>query len=305
LCVAYILTKIDLRDTAHVVASARIGYLVLALAIVLAAFPANAWRWKLLLREKGIDESLGWLTRAYLVSYTAGQVLPSSLGGDAVRIYETVRRHPGKGGPVAGSILLERALGGVATLVLAASGLLLAVGRYDIGVYIWIEAAFVLIAVVGAVSFFSRRVRPLLRRTAPLLRRIWIERQVRAVYEGIHSYREDRSLLAGVFGITLLVQAVGVLSIWASGKAVGVDLSPRPYFVMGPLLLLLVLVPFTISGLAIRESFFVSFLGQLSIGANEAFSAGLVFFVVILAAAVPGLVIWATESFVRSTSSPR
>jgi hypothetical protein len=64
-------------------------------------------------------------------------------------------------------------------------------------------------------------------------------------------------------------------------------------------------VPFTISGLAIRESFFVSFLGQLSIGANEAFSAGLVFFVVILAAAVPGLVIWATESFVRSTSSPR
>ena len=42
--------------------------------------------------------------------------------GDAVRIFETVRRHPGKGGPIAASVILERALGGAATLVLAAVG---------------------------------------------------------------------------------------------------------------------------------------------------------------------------------------
>lgn len=305
LCVLYILTKIDFGGTAHVVARARIPYLLLSLAIVLAGFPAAAWRWKLLLRAKGIDENIGWLTRAYLVSYTAGQVLPSSLGGDAVRIFETVKRHPGRGGPVAGSILLERALGGAATLVLAAIGFLLAVGRYNVGVYIWIELAFVLMAIVGGVTVFSRRARPLLRRTAPILRRLWIERQVRAVYEGIHSYRENVPLLAAVTGITLVIQGTWVFAIWASGKAVGIDLSPRPYYVMGPLLLLLVLVPFTVSGLAIRESFFVSFLGQLSIGANAAFSSGLLYFLVILAAAAPGLVIWAVEAFSGTAARPR
>ena len=56
-----------------------------------------------------------------------------------------------------------------------------------------------------------------------------------------------------------------MLAIWLAAKAVGVDLSPRPYYVMGPLLFLVMLVPFTINGLAVREAFFVSFLGQLGV----------------------------------------
>ncbi|HEX9415639.1 MAG TPA: lysylphosphatidylglycerol synthase transmembrane domain-containing protein, partial [Gaiellaceae bacterium] len=89
LCTAYILWKIDIGRTAHILASARIGYFLLAVAIMVFTIPPMAWRWKLLLRAKGIDDGLGWLTRAYFVSYMAGQVLPTSVGGDAVRIYET------------------------------------------------------------------------------------------------------------------------------------------------------------------------------------------------------------------------
>lgn len=303
-CVLYIVLKIDFHRTGHVIAHARFGYLALALALVLAAMPAAAWRWKLLLRAKGIDENVVWLTRAYLVAYTAGQVLPTAVGGDAARIYETARRHPGRGGAIAASILLERALGASATLLLAAIGFVLAVGRYDIGVYIWIELVAVVIAVVVVVALFSRSVRPLLRRAAPVLQRVWIERHVRSVYEGIHGYRKELPLLGGVTAITLLIQASGVFPIWASAKAVGIDLSPRPYFVMGPLLLLLVMIPFTISGLAIRESFFVSFLGQLSIGASQAFSAGLLFFAVLLLAALPGFTIWAAERAFAARPSP-
>jgi hypothetical protein len=72
-----------------------------------------------------------------------------------MRIFETSRRHPGRGGPVAGSVLLERALGGAATLALGAVGLALAVGRYDVGAYLWIEAAFVVATIV--LSRGSRR----------------------------------------------------------------------------------------------------------------------------------------------------
>jgi hypothetical protein len=296
LCTAYILWKIDVGKTAHIIGSAHVGYLLLALAIMAGTIPAMAWRWRLLLRAKGIDESLRWLARTYFVSYTAGQVLPSSLGGDAVRIYEAVRRHPGKSGPVAGSIVLERVLGGAATLLLAAVGFLLAIGRYNVGVYIWIELGFVVATVALGVVLFSRRARPLLRRTVPVLKKVWIERHVRAVYEGIHSYRENPVLLCAVTAATLVIQAAGVMAIWASGEAVGIDLSPRPYFVMGPLLLLIVLIPFTVSGLAVRESFFVSFLGELSVGADDAFSAGFLFFVVTLVVALPGLLIWAVEA---------
>jgi uncharacterized protein (TIRG00374 family) len=304
LCVAYILWKIDVSKTVHILVHARFGYFFAALAIMVGSVLPMAWRWQQLLRAKGIRDALPWLTRAYFVAYTAGQILPTAVGGDAVRIYETTRRHPGRGGAVAGSVLLERALGGAATLTLAAVGFALAIGRYDVGAYLWIELFFVVATVVLAVALFSVRMRPLLAKTVPLLRFLRVERPLRAVYEGLHSYRENVGLLLGVFGLTILVQAVRVLAIWLTGKGVGVTLSPRPYYVMGPLLFLVMLVPFTVNGLAVRESFFVSFLGNLGVGADPAFATGFLFFVVNLGLALPGAVVLAWEG-IRGLGSVR
>jgi uncharacterized protein (TIRG00374 family) len=303
LCVAYILWKIDVGETVDLLRSANIGYFVAAAAIMAGTVLPMAWRWQRLLRARSIDDRLGWLTRAYFVGYTAGQVLPTAVGGDAARIFETSRRHPGKAGPIAGSVLLERALGGTATLALAAVGFALAVGEYDVGAYLWIELGFVIATVVLAVAVFSRSARRPLARTVPLLRRLRLERPVRAVYEGIHAYRHHVRLLLGVFALTLVIQAVRVLAIWLSAEAVGIDLPPRPYYVMGPLLFLVMLVPFTINGLAVREAFFVSFLGQLGVSADAAFAAGFLFFLVTVALALPGALIIAWES-VRRPASP-
>ena len=60
---------------------------------------------------------------------------------------------------------------------------------------------------------------------------------------------------------------------------------------MGPLLFVVMLVPFTINGLAVREAFFVSFLGNVGVGADEAFAAGFLFFLVTIALSIPGAVI--------------
>jgi uncharacterized protein (TIRG00374 family) len=304
LCTAYIVWKIDLRQVLHILAHASLGYFLLALAIMVLSVWPMAWRWQKLLAARGIHDRLAWLVRAYFVAYTAGQVLPTAVGGDAVRIFETAKRHPGQGGPVAGSVLLERALGGAATLTLAGLGFALALGRYDVGAYLWIELAFVLGTVILAIGLFSRRVRPLLAKTVPLLRKLRLERPIRATYEGIHSYRHHPRLMVGVFSLTVAVQSVRVLAIWCAGKAVGVDLSPRPYYVMGPLLFLVLLMPFTVNGIAVRESFFVSFLGRLGVDADKAFATGFLFFAVTLCLSVPGGVMLGWQS-VRGLMKPR
>jgi uncharacterized membrane protein YbhN (UPF0104 family) len=230
-------------------------------------------------------------------------VLPTSLGGDASRIYETTRRHPGSGGAAAGTVLLERLLGGVATLVLAAVGFALAVGHYDVGGYLWAELVFVVGAAVAAIVLFSRRLHPLLQRTRPLLRAVRLERPLREAYLGLHAFRGDAPLLGAMFAVSLVVAAVRVLAIWCAGKAVGVDLSPRPYYVMGPLLFLVMLVPFTVNGLAVRESFFVSFLGTLHVKPDPAFATGFLFFVVTIVLALPGAAIVAVEGLRRTRRS--
>jgi glycosyltransferase 2 family protein len=304
LCVAYLVWKIDLGRTVRVIADADPWYLALAVVLMIVTIIPMAWRWQLLLRAKGVDDTLSWLTRAYFVSYAAGQVLPTSVGGDAVRIFETARRHPGRGDTAAATVLLERAIGGAGTLVLAGVGFLLAIGHYDVGAYLWVEGIFVVATIVFGFLLFSRRARPLLRLGKPLLALVRVDQLVSRVYVAMHSYRDHVGVLFAVFWVTLAVQALRVLAVWLSGKAVGIDLPPRPYYVMGPLLFLVMLIPFTINGFAVRESFFVSFLGNLGVDPDQAFAAGFLFFVVTILMGAPGAAILAWEGL-RSSRDPR
>jgi uncharacterized protein (TIRG00374 family) len=296
LATAYVVWKIDVSRTVEILGETRLGYFATAVALALVTTWPMALRWKWLLDAKGIHDRLSWLTRAYFVSYAASQVLPTAIGGDASRIYETARRHPGNTGTIAGAVVLERAIGGAATLLLAGVGLALAVGEYDIGAYLWIEAIFVVGTVVGAFLIFSRRARAWLRWVGPVLARVRVERPIRALYEGMHGFREHVGALLAVFVLTLGIQVARILSIWLCGEALGLGLSPRPYFVLGPLLFLVMLVPFTINGLAVREAFFIDFLTRLDVGADAAAATGFLFFATTIALALPGVAIVAWEA---------
>jgi len=289
--IAYILSKVDVGKTAHTIGSASPPWLVASALLTVATVLPMAWRWQQLLAARGIGDTVPWLVRAYFVSYAVGQVLPTSVGGDASRIFETSRRHPGRITEVTGSVLLERALGGAVTLVLAGIGLLLAVGRYPIGAYLWVELVFVAGTIVAGFVFFSRSVRSRLGFLLPYFRRLRVETAARAVYDGLHGYRDHGATLLTVGVVTAAAQLMRVLAIYASGRAVGIHLSVLPYVVLGPLLFLVMLVPFTVNGIGVREAFFVSFLGNLGIDHDSAFACGFLFFVMTILLALPGLAI--------------
>ena len=301
--VAYLVWKIDLGTTLDILRNASLGWFALSVAIMIFTVPVLAVRWGWLLDAHAIEEGVPWLTRAYFVAYTIGQVLPTSLGGDAVRVVETTRRHPGRATIVTGTVVLERGVGGAATVALGALGFLLSIGQYDVSAYLWLEGIFVLGTVVLGFLFFARSARPLLRRTQPIFVRLRIERLVRTFYQSIHHYRGRPRLLTRVLVLTLAVQTVRILSIWASARAVGIGLDPRIYFVFGPLLFLVMLVPFTLNGIAVREAFFVSFLGSVGVGANEAFAAGFLFFLVTVLLALPGAFVLLLEG-IRGETRP-
>ena len=192
LCTAYIIWKIDLGRTVHILAHAELRLFPLALAIMVRLGLADGLALAAAARGARDPRPARAGSSARTSSrYTAGQVLPTAVGGDAVRIYETARRHPGSGGPVAASVLLERALGGAATLdARRRSASRSRSGSYDVGAYLWVELAFVVASrAPGGAALLAPRCGRCWRGTAPLLRALRLERPVRAVYEGIHSYR--------------------------------------------------------------------------------------------------------------------
>jgi hypothetical protein len=304
LAVAYILSQVDLGKTKDIIASASVPWLFLSALLTVVTVPPMGWRWQQLLAVRGVHEPVAWLTRAYFVSYAVGQVLPTSVGGDASRIFETSRRHPGQITPITGSVLLERALGGAVTLLLAGVGLLLAIGRYPIGAYLWVELVFVIGTIAVAFVFFSRSVRRRLVFLGPIAQRFRVEKPARAVYEGLHGYRYHPGTLLVVAVVTAAMQLTRVVAIYASGRAVGIDLSLLPYVVLGPLLFLVMLVPFTVNGIGVREAFFVSFLGKLGIDHDHAFACGFLFFVMTILLALPGVAIVLWENVFGRTPVP-
>ena len=304
LAIGYLVWKVDIHAIVDTLLDANPWWFLLSVTIMIGTALPMALRWQWLMRAQGMPDTFAWLTRAYFVSYTASQVLPTSIGGDAMRVFETAKRHPGRTGDVTSIILLERGLGGAGDRSARRDRLRARdrdVRRERVPVARGGVRPRTLLLIF---LFFARSARPLLARTRPLLVRLRVDRPMRALYDGVHHYRGHVRLLIGVFVFTTAIQAVRVLSIWATGKAVGIDLGPRIYYVMGPLFFLVLLVPFTLNGIAVREAFFVSFLGSVGVPADQAFASGFLFFLVTTALALPGAGILLWES-IRGGSRPR
>jgi glycosyltransferase 2 family protein len=290
--IAYLLWQIDVGRTVDLIGSSNGFDLLAAYAIFVATTWGMAWRWRSLLASKGIDEPLGWLTKLYFVSYAASQVLPTGIGGDAVRIAAHARRRPDAKGEAAAAVLMERVVGSTGTLVLVAVGLALAIGRYsDIAILVWLELAFTAGLAALLVLLFSRRANAWLQARGATRR---LARAFQSVWAALHGYRAKPGVLGSVLVLTIAIQIARIFSIWFCGEAVGLDLSPLVYVILGPLLFLVMLVPFTINGLGVREAFFIAFLGRFDVSADAAFATGFLFYAVTIAASIPGgfILLW-------------
>jgi hypothetical protein len=291
---AYLIWQIDLRKTIDLIASSNGWYLLGAYVILLATTVGMAWRWQMLLASKGLHEPLSWLTKLYFMGYAAGQVLPTSIGGDTVRIAAHARRRPDAKGEAAGAVLMERVVGSAGTLVLVAIGLLLAIGRYNnIRELVILEVALSAGLVLALAIMFSRRTNAWLQERGGTRR---LARGFRALWDALHGYRSQPRALLLVLGATVVLQFIRIISIWLCGEAVGVDVSPLVYVILGPLLFLVMLVPFTINGLGVREAFFIAFLGRFGVDADAAFATGFLFYAVTVATSLPGGAIMLWES---------
>jgi uncharacterized protein (TIRG00374 family) len=293
---ALLLWQIDLGQTLDILRDSRWAYVAASLAIFLATTWLMAWRWWVLLAARDVHEPYHGLVRMYFVSYAASQVLPTAVGGDAVRIIEHARRRPDVRATAAGAVVMERILGLVGTLVLVAVALALAAGRYEgLRLLVILEIALLAAMIVLGLLLFSRRIgRHLEERLFPLGRRVKLEGPLQSLYRTMHEYRNSPGVLSAVLVVTLVAQFARVIAIWLCGEAVGIDVSPLVYIILGPLLFLVQMIPFTLNGIGVREAFFVAFLGRFDVPPEAAFAAGFLYYAVSIATSLPGgfILLW-------------
>ena len=276
----FVLRSIDLPAFWERVKGMNPLWILLALVAYALTQSISVWRWNRLLRAQHIEVEPRRLTESIWVSMFFNNFLPSNIGGDVVRIADTA--------PAAGSktlattvILVDRALGLTALLIVASSGALFA---SMLGVHVPGARWLWLASVIGAVAAIFVIAMPQLvgdtvsRALLPVraLKRPWLTERAQRLEDAVIRFRNAPSAVAGAFAGAIVVQITIVAFYLLTAQGLSV---PLPMFlgaVLIPVSLVVQMAPVSINGFGVREAVFAFFFRRFGLPADAAVALSLV-----------------------------
>lgn len=274
---------------------ADLRLLIGALGLTCLAVLASVAEWGVLIRTTRHSEPthsslFTWprLISQYLQSLFFTQVIPASVGGDAVRTVE-MGRHVGHS-KVLASLAGSRMAGmaGMAVWGLAAAVLLRdLLGK---GVLIAIAALAGVIIIIWCSALSSDRIAP--------HRLVWrvskrMGHALHAFTVAFGSYRRHPHAVAQCLLVGTVGWGINLFALAFAARAIGVDLSWTVLAVFIPLGLLSALLPISVNGLGVREGVLVALLVSTGVSATHAGAVSLLVDLQMVPFAVLGAVLWA------------
>ena len=272
----FVLRSIDLGAFWERVRGMNPWWLVLALAAYASQQMIGVWRWDRLLRAQHVEVAKRKLTESIWVSMFFNNFLPSNIGGDVVRIKDTA--------PAAGSktlattvVLVDRALGLTALLVVAATGAFAAwlTGTYVPGArWLWLACGVLVAAailVIAMPDFVSHLLAPVRALNKP-----WVTERAQRLEDAVLRFGKAPAVLAGAFGGAIVVQVTVVAFYLLTAKGLSVQLPTLLGAVLIPVSLAVQLAPISINGFGVREAVFAFFFRRFGLPADAAVALSLV-----------------------------
>jgi glycosyltransferase 2 family protein len=232
--------------------------LLAAVAVQLVAQALSAERWRLIMGSGAPRWS--YLFRLYLIGNFFSIFLPTSIGGDAIRVVAVA---PSAGGKVRGGvgILLDRLFGVAALGCYLVAGLLVggaeltALGDAHLRWPGWVVA----LVVAGGVAL-ALVAGLIVRRRFSRLREVW-----GGGWELVQSLGRQPGRLIAVAVTSFLVQGAYIVAWMVLGVGLGLHIPLALYLVCVPIVSLGAMLPITFSGLGIREGAWLLLLASLGI----------------------------------------
>jgi len=263
-------------------------WVMLAIALTIASIVLSALRWDQVLHALDLRVPLKRLTSHYFAGQFVSNVLPTTIGGDVLRIARVSRDLGGghKSQAVA-SVVIERLTGWLVLPVISFIGLTINRGLLpDHGAA---TAALVIntLALVGLIGvLFLASHQKILGRFRD--KQNWLQ-FLGSVHFGVTHLRQHptdtRKLVLAAFAF----QGTLVLAAFCAARVVGIDeagITAMMAFI--PVVLMVQVLPIGISGLGVRETALVLFLHPLGVSNTQAIALGLALYFLNLIASLVG-----------------
>ncbi|HED11654.1 MAG TPA: flippase-like domain-containing protein [Caldithrix abyssi] len=259
-----------LQVLGNVYSQDRLVYLFYALIAGFVSVGFLAWRWQIVLQAFHLEYGLSRLYGIYLIGMFFNNFLPTSIGGDIVRIYRVADESDDRTLAFS-SVIIERLLGIAATLFLSILALFYVSRFYrDSRLMIMTIVLFVAIIIFFVLMFRDRPFKFLLRLfdRFTLLR---IGERFNKMIGAIHMLKDQRGVLLSVFVLSVLSQASIVLMNWALVWAFQLKVGLVYLFLVVPVTFLLTMLP-SINGVGFRDGGYIFFLSKVGVANAGAIS---------------------------------
>ena len=258
-------------DIGHMLAATDLRFLLASLLIPFALNFASALKWHMLLKVKAASPGLGRLYAFYMVGQFFNMVLPTSMGGDVVRIHELGRAIGNRSEAIA-SVFVERFTGLITLIVIAALAVLVNLRLFnDPLISVSLAAFSALIVMIGWLVLDARALtltRRLMPDTlAPLLAKL------ESIQAAVHDYRRNANAMSWAAVNSLIFYVLAILNVWFTGRAFDPSFSLLSALVVTPVIMLIMNLPISVGNLGLLEFAFMFTFERLGFPATLGFSA--------------------------------
>jgi hypothetical protein len=275
---------------------ADVRWLLGALALVLVDRSLMAMRWidLLVALAPGSRPPLGTVLRVFFISSFVSNFVPS-VASDLYRAY-ALSRYDVHLAESTASVLMDRALGVLSVAIVVAAALPFASDLSARRELIGVVAAMFALCAAAAAAIYSARAADGIRRLAGLVPLKVLHRVTEALTDAVRRYATHHGEVTRVLGVSILVQVIRVLQGWCLGCALGLQLPLLTYFVFIPIIVLIMQIPITVSGLGTTQLAFDRLFIPQGAAPPQVFVFSILFLALGIIGTLPGGVLYALRA---------
>ena len=280
------LRNANFADLASRINVASLGWIGLAIAVTFLQIFVGVLRWREVSAECGAPLALRQAMRFNVIGTFFNQTLPSSIGGDAVRLWLVARAGAGWRAATY-SIFVDRAIGLIALAVIIVASL---PWSYNLISDAHGRSALLLVdftALAGGIAFLV-----LGRLPWPWLKRWWGTHHLHAcaVIANRVIFSRDRGPKVAVQ--SLLVHVLAVVVAWCVVQSIAAPVMFGQIFQLVPPVMLITMLPISIAGWGVREATMGLAFGYAGLMTNEGVNVSLLFGAVYFIVGIFGGLVW-------------
>lgn len=283
----YLSSKIDMAGTWEVLRGARAGFLVYAGIVFLLINGILLCRWLIFIRALEAASSLRDIVRYYFIGLFGNLFLPSSIGGDFLKIYGLCRNSSQKTRVVA-SVLLDRLSGFAAIVLVAAAAFIAGYRLLEDGVLLIPIAGVAVLGGLFVCVLFNRKIYSFCCRIFSKLPKI--QKALMGLHDDIALMKGKRRDGIRAVAVSCLSQVVYAVCWYLIARALSQDVDVIYFLIFVPLTCVAASFP-SIGGLGVREIGTVYLFGKAGMDPGIAASISLInFLFMVMVGLIGGLI---------------